>query len=179
MAAASSLPLFARKTREKVKLLVIRRLDDGRWGRVPQMFQIDDMPTREAVRDRFGGGQYEVIGRDKNRIVTRTRFILDGPSRPLDDGQKATRLRRSPSDSRRFSTLAGAREALVFDLFSQGLTVQDVTRKTEIEVRIVRSIYLDWITPSGTGLPKTPEQIAHYETLAMSNRKKKLADSWE
>ena len=62
--------------------------------RAPKLFTVDELPDREAVRMRFGGGRYDLIGRDKNRIVARTRFVVDGPPLPLGDEAVASPAKR-------------------------------------------------------------------------------------
>lgn len=160
-AIATGLPLFARAMRSQAETLVVRRFDDGRWVRAAKSFTSEELPDRDAVRARFGGGRYEVIGRANQRIVARTRFVLDGASLPLEEPEaKASPKRATTSGLRRFATSEGEREGLVFKLLREGLSIHDITEQTGIESRVVRAIYLAWITPAGASTPTTPEEIA-------------------
>jgi hypothetical protein len=139
------LPIFNRSTSEAVTVLVVRRFEDGRWLRAPRSFAPSELPDRHAVGALYGGGKYEVIGRDSMRIRARSTFRLDGPSLPLGDKPKApARRRRARHDEKEFATPAGRREALVFELLDQGVDLIDVAKRTEIDARTLRSIYEDW-----------------------------------
>jgi hypothetical protein len=158
--AAEPLPLFARAKRGELEKLVLRRHEDGLWKRCPEVFGPDELPDREAVRMRFGGGRYEVIGRDRQRIRARTRFVLDGPALPLGNGPAPTHAQDGP---RAFATPAGERQALLFQLFEQGRTLPEIVQSTGIDAEVVRAAYPQWLTPCGVELPTAPEQIAELE----------------
>lgn len=146
---------------------MVRRLESGCWLRAPSSFTSEELPDRDAVRARFGGGSYEVIGRDAQRIAARTRFVLDGPALPLGHlEQKSSRGGGGRAGLHRFATEAGEREALCFRLFREGHSVQNITEMTGIESRIVRSIYVAWLTPSTGEVPTTPEQLSALEEAA-------------
>jgi hypothetical protein len=178
-AVAASLPLFERATRSAIVMLIVRRLgEDGRWSRAPDGFAQDELPDREAVRARFGGGKYEVIGRDAYRIVARTTFTVDGeplalaPAPPLPEDRAVT-------GQRAFATDLGARQAIVYRLLDQGLSCVEVTQRSEIDDDSVREIYLRWLTPDGCQRPTTPEQIAVYQRLRAEQRHAQHRQGWE
>lgn len=140
------------------------------------MFSVEEMPDREAVRARFGGGQYEVLGRDRQRIAARTRFVLEGEPVPLHEEEVPA---SKGSNLRRFATAEGEREALVFGLFREGKTVQEITEMTYIESRLVRRLYPLWLTPANRSLPTTPEELSEMESSAKQRTVEAEYASWE
>jgi len=145
---ATSLPLFESSKRRLLKTLHVRRFEAGRWVGAPQRFEDSDLSDREAIRARFGGGRYEVIARDGSRIVGRTRFVLDGPPRPLGDEPAAVAVAGDDAEQR-FATTTGQRQALVFRLLDEGIDLVDVVERTGIEAAVVRAIFDEWMTPLG------------------------------
>jgi hypothetical protein len=137
IAPAATLPLFASDKRRDVRSLCVRRFESGRWLRAPQSFEPGDFPDREAVRVRFGGGRYEVIGRDGRQIVARTRFVLDGPPRPLRD--------EPLPDAALAGTTEGTRARRVFELLEQGLDLADIVQRTELAPAVVRALAEEWL----------------------------------
>jgi hypothetical protein len=142
------LPIFTRSTSEAVTTLVVRRFEDGRWVRAPRTFQASELSDRHAVGHLYGGGKYEVIGRDRLRIRARSTFTLEGPSLPLGESLGAATKPRRARDARNnvqeFSTPVGRREALVFELLDEGLELIDIAKRTAIEARTLRGIYEEW-----------------------------------
>jgi hypothetical protein len=145
---AKSLPLFQSAKRKELHSLYVRRFEDGRWVRAPGSFTHEELPDRESVRARFGGGRYEIIGRDGSKIVARTRFVENGPARPLSDAAPAP-PKGQDAGPRAFATVTGEREALVFALLDDGMDVVDVTKRTGIDARTVRAIFAEWLAPLG------------------------------
>jgi hypothetical protein len=143
IAPAATLPLFTSDTRRDVRSLCVRRFEAGRWQRAPQSFEPADFPDREAVRLRFGGGRYEVVGRDGRQIVARTRFVLDGPPRPLRDEPIPDAARAA--DPAAFGTAEGSRARRVFELLEQGHDLADIVQRTELAPAVVRALTDDWL----------------------------------
>jgi len=159
--AAKRLPLFESAKRQALKTLCVRRFEAGRWVRAPQSFEGDELADREAVRARFGGGRYEVIARDGRQIVGRTRFVLDGASRPLRDEPPPAALSQGVGDDvlRAFATAAGERYALVFRLLNQGLDVVEIVDRTGLEPQVVRGIFEEWMTPFAVARDKIEARV--------------------
>jgi hypothetical protein len=145
---AKSLPLFQSAKRKELHSLYVRRFEDGRWVRAPGSFTHDELPDRASVRARFGGGRYEIIGRDGSKIVARTRFVENGPALPLSDAPPVP-AKNQVAGPRAFATAAGEREALVFALLDDGMDVVDITKRTGIDARTVRGIFAEWLAPLG------------------------------
>ena len=147
--ADSARPLFDLAKCQVLETLCVRRCEAGLWIRAPQSFEGDELPNREAVRARFGGGRYEVIARDGRQIVGRTRFVIEGASRPLcDEPPPAALLQGMATDVQRaFATAEGERYALVFRLLDQGVGLVEIVERTGIEPKLVRGIFEEWITP--------------------------------
>jgi hypothetical protein len=179
--APASLPLFERSTRSALAMLIVRRLEDGRWLRAPKPIAPGELPDRETVRARFGGGKYEIIGRDAHRIVARTTFVLEGQPIPFAGGVDAIRAdaARSGVGERAFGTETGARQALVYALLDQGLSCIEVTQRTAIDDDIVRDIYLRWLTPDGGARPTTVDEIALLQRQRAAVRRDQLRAEWE
>jgi hypothetical protein len=146
---ATSLPLFESSKRRVLKTLHVRRFEAGQWVGAPQRFEDGQLGDREAVRARFGGGRYEVIARDGCKIVGRTRFVVDGPSRPLGGEGAAAAVVAGGDGEQRFATATGQRQALVFRLLDEGVDLVDVVERTGIEAAVVRAIFDEWKTPLG------------------------------
>jgi hypothetical protein len=145
---ATSLPLFESSKRRLLKTLHVRRFETGKWVGASQRFEDGELGDREAVRARFGGGRYEVIARDGCKIVGRTRFVVDGPARPL--GGEADGVAVPGADGEQpFATPTGRRQALVFRLLDEGLDLVEVVERTGIEAVVVRAIFDEWKTPLG------------------------------
>ena len=159
--AAKRLPLFESAKRQALKTLCVRRFEAGRWVCAPQSFEGDELADREAVRARFGGGRYEVIARDGRQIVGRTRFVLDGASRPLRDEPPPAALSQGVGDDvlRAFATAAGERYALVFRLLNQGLDVVEIVDRTGLEPQVVRGIFEEWMTPFAVARDKIEARV--------------------
>ncbi len=176
-----TLPLFPRETRKNVEKLVISRLEDGGWRRVPELLTAADLPDREAVRARFGGGRYDVIGRDAKRITARTRFVLEGLPLPL--GDEAVLSHKKREKLREFATSNGEREAIVFGLLESDTSLPDVVQRTGIEARLVRAIYLEWLTPLGQQIPTTADGVIDLvrarEQARRAKQDAKTAEQWE
>jgi hypothetical protein len=145
---ATSLPLFESSKRRVLKTLHVRRFEAGQWVGAPQRFEEGELGDRDSVRARFGGGRYEVIARDGCKIVGRTRFVLDGPARPLG-GEAAVVAVAGGDGEQRFATATGQRQALVFRLLDERLDLVDVVERTGIEAAVVRAIFDEWKTPLG------------------------------
>ena len=148
MNVATSLPLFESSKRRVLKTLHVRRFEAGRWVAAPQRFEDGELSDREAVRSRFGGGRYEVIARDGCKIVGRTRFVVDGQSRPLGGDAAAVAVAGGDGEER-FATATGQRQALVFRLLDVGLDLVDLVERTGIEAVVVRAIFDEWMVPLG------------------------------
>jgi hypothetical protein len=176
-AAAKTLPLFESAKRARLKTLCVRRFEDGQWVRAPQSFRDDELSDREAVRARFGGGRYEVIARDGRQIVARTRFVLDGAPCPLRDEPPSPAAQAI--EPMAFATQTGAREALIFGLFNEGLDVVEITQRTRIDARTVRAVFAEWLTPLGLEPVKSPEEIPARRALVMKLRSQALQAEWE
>jgi hypothetical protein len=169
---ATSLPLFESSKRRVLKTLHVRRFEAGRWVGAPQRFEDGELGDREAVRTRFGGGRYEVIARDGCKIVGRTRFVVDGPPRPLG-GEAAVLAVTGGEGEQRFATATGQRQALVFRLLDEGLDLVEVVERTGIEAAVVRAIFDEWKTPLGE-----PEAIEARRRELADRRHQNLEKEW-
>lgn len=170
---AKSLPLFRSAKRQELQSLYVRRFEDGRWVRAPGSFTHEELPDRASVRSRFGGGRYEIIGRDGNKIVARTRFVENGPALPLSDALPA-KVQEAGAGPRAFATATGEREALVFGLLDEGVDVVDVTKRTGIDARTVRAVFEEWLAPLGEHA-----SIEARRTRLASSRRMELEHDWE
>lgn len=143
---AKSLPLFTSAKRKAIQTVCVRRFDDGRWVRAPGSFSASELSDRDAIRSRFGGGRYEILGHDGRVIVARTRVLVDGDPKPL----RAETKRVDEPGPRAFASAEGQREALVFSLLDEGLDLVDIIDRTHIQARVVRAIFEEWRTPLAT-----------------------------
>jgi hypothetical protein len=185
----TSLPLFGGSLRQIAFLRVRRQEAPGHWVLIPQVFRPEELPTRAAVAARFGGGQYEVFGRDESnrRITARTRFVLEGEPLPLQsatadtsDDDRELDPKDSPArPSRALGSRTGEREAAVFRLLEQGYALSAITIATGIEARAVRGIFLEWITPLGAEPPTTPELVDHYHRARRAQLQAANEAEWE
>jgi len=176
-----TLPLFPRATRKNVEKLVVSRFEDGAWRRVPALLSAAELPDREAVRSRFGGGRYDVIGRDAKRITARTRFVLEGLPLPL--GDEAVLSNKKREKLREFASANGEREAIVFGLLENDTSLPDIVQRTGIEARLVRAIYLEWLTPLGQQIPTSADGVLELvrarEQARRARQDVKMAEQWE
>lgn len=172
-----SLPLFARAKRRELVTLIVQRFEDGRWVRALELIPAAELPDRESVQARFGGGRYDVIGRDKNKIVARTRFVVDGPALPLGDEAMRSPVKRK--DLREFATANGERQAIVFAMFDERVPLTEITRRTGIETQTLRAIYLEWLTPIGRSLPSTQAEIEELEQRRERELHARELTEWE
>ena len=145
---AASLPLFESSKRQALKTLHVRRFDGGRWVGASRRFDDGELVDRDAVRARFGGGRYEVIARDGCKIIGRTRFVVDGPSLPLN-GEAPMADAAAIDGEQRFASPIGQRQALVFGLLDEGIDLVEIVERTGIEASVVRAIFDEWKTPLG------------------------------
>jgi hypothetical protein len=176
-AVAKTLPLFTSAKRKTLQTLCLRRFEGDRWVRIPGNFTATDLPDRNAVRVRFGGGRYEVIGHDGRIIAARTRFVVQGSPKPIrardeDDGARA------PSSARAFASPEGEREALVFSLLDRGMDLVDITQHTGIRSIVVREIFEQWRTPLATDdvIESRTRHLAQVRSRGLSNE---WVESWK
>lgn len=68
-----------------IQYIIVQRYEGGNRVTCPYIFPADELPTIQALYGLFGGGKYELIGRDGNRqkITGRKSLTLPGKPKPL------------------------------------------------------------------------------------------------
>ncbi len=161
------------------RINVLRHEEDG--TRLLGIVASDDLNDSDAFRARFGGGAYTLVARtpDNRRIAARIPLALEGAPKPIADAPlaKPTGRRAGATDAKREPTLAhphgtgaGALEATVFRMLRTGATLEQVVDTTHVPSRIVRALYLEWLTDLGDELPKTREEIAERAKIRREQR---------
>lgn len=81
------LPEDGGKPLKPIAYIHIARFDGSQKYQHPRLIPADEMPDLETLHRRFGGGRYEITGRDetKRHIVTKRAITLAGKSKPLDN----------------------------------------------------------------------------------------------
>ena len=69
----------------EVGFINVARLEGGRAVFATRQFSGDELTDLEVIWDLYGGGDYELIARDRGNkhITARRRYSLDGPKRPM------------------------------------------------------------------------------------------------
>ncbi len=138
-----------------------------------------ELRDQSALAARFGGGSFLLLARDPTnmRIATRVRVSVAGPARPCEDEGRiespASRRKTSSPSERPHATRAGMLADEVFQCLDEGKPLGEVMRATGAEPRVLRGLYLEWLTPFGAELPKTPEEI---QKRIEAKRAERLAD---
>jgi hypothetical protein len=168
-----SVPLFSPRSSAPLGSLRLRRFDpEGqRWLSIPRVFRSDELPDRDALKALFGGGRYEVIGRDARgqRIAARACFVLEGEALPIDAATLGAPPSLKTHAAMPGSSLSGAIAARVFALFDQGHNLSQIVVATHIDPRSVRALYREWITPLGQDVPSAAGDVARLERAALES----------
>lgn len=123
-----------------------------------------DLEDRRRFLARFGGGSYTLVARtpDNGRIAARFRLAFEGAPKPVAGAPLAKPTGRRPAvDAGRWplGTSEGEIARRVFRLFRTTQDLDEVIDETGLAPRVVRALFLEWLTPLGDELPKTPEEI--------------------
>jgi hypothetical protein len=152
-----------------------RDLERQRWSRVLGTFPADMLRTTEPIATRYGGGEYELIGRcaRNRRITARVKVVIVGPPIPLSDTEDrdaetrergsedappddpgpahppeaAPRRRQTSAEKRRQQLELGALHAKAFQLFSKKAPLARVVRETRLPLEEVRRLWTEFVTP--------------------------------
>lgn len=68
-----------------VSEILVTRVEFGRKVTAPRAFKGEEIQTLADLYTMFGGGDYELIARHRNRISARRRHTLPGPPKPMYD----------------------------------------------------------------------------------------------
>lgn len=68
--------------------ILVQRKEQGKYCSAPRTFQPDELTSLAALFNEYGGGEYQLVGRDSRHIIRRRQiYILPGAPKPLfDDG---------------------------------------------------------------------------------------------
>jgi hypothetical protein len=153
-----------------------RDLERQRWSRVLGTFPADTLTTTEPIAARYGGGEYELIGRcaRNRRITARVKVAVPGPPAPSEsepearhvetrelgtvdapsDGvaqahppERAPRRHQTSTEKRREQLELGALHATAFRLFSKKAPLARVVRETRLPLDEVRRLWTEFVTP--------------------------------
>lgn len=171
-------PLFAAAAaspkRPEIGFVQVRRREGRTWKRAPETFPASDLPDREALAARFGGGEYELVARcsRNHRITSRARVSIPGDPKPLGDQEdtaEASSAKRVRPGRRAYPThmLAllehGRLQSRVFRMFERGCNVSEIVRATKLPVEEVRRLWSERDGPLETSADR---ELAH-ETRRM------------
>lgn len=88
-------PLFARDDDDprppaKVDVIHVTRAERSGVVWCPRSFEPDELQSLAQLFELYGGGTYELIGRDSDtgRVSARRKYVIDGPSKPFVEEQK-------------------------------------------------------------------------------------------
>lgn len=75
----------------EVHYISVLRWDGGAKVTAPRLFPAEELPDQAALFALYGGGKYELLGRDASstRIVAKRALNLSGPSKPLHPQEQA------------------------------------------------------------------------------------------
>lgn len=69
----------------QVAFITVSRFDNGQRSTAPRIFRAEELPSLEVLHALFGGGKYELLGRDAGnaRIVAKRAYSIPGPPKPM------------------------------------------------------------------------------------------------
>jgi hypothetical protein len=72
-----------------VRFINVTRWDGGAKVTAPRLFRAEELADQGALFALYGGGRYELLGRDvtNSRIIAKRALNLPGPSKPMHDDQ--------------------------------------------------------------------------------------------
>src|ERR1700749_372424 len=69
-----------------IQEVAIQRKENGKYVTAPRSFLLQDLPNVSAIFAEFGGGEYQLIGRDSRHVIRRRVLLqLPGPPKPMFD----------------------------------------------------------------------------------------------
>lgn len=139
-------------------------------------FPADTLMTAEPIAARYGGGEYELIGRcaRNRRITARVKVAVVGPpvspdsepearhgetyglgsdaappdhTTPAHPPERAPRRRQTSAEKRREQLELGALHAKAFRLFSKKAPLARIVRETRLPLSEVRRLWKEFVTP--------------------------------
>jgi hypothetical protein len=129
--------------------------------------QPDELRDHTSFGARFGGGTFTLVARSQDNRRIAGRFRVEVPGAPLP----IPAVPRRAGDERPFASAGGSLQAIVFPLFREGLGVDAIVERTHVDARMLRALYLEWLTDFGEEPPTTPEEIARRKARAHERRK--------
>jgi hypothetical protein len=164
--------------RPEIGFVQVRRREGGTWKRAPETFPASELTNREALEERFGGGDYELVARcsRNHRITTRARVTVAGEPKPLGEAlpppaarERAARRASSGSPSRSSRHVHSAHlielfeqgrlQARVFRMFERGCDVSEIVRATKLPVEEIHRLWSERSKPLEDTLLKATEDI--------------------
>jgi hypothetical protein len=160
---AAGTAIFAKEV-PTLATMRVRRQEPAGWVLIAEVFTLAELPNREALQRRFGGGRYEVLGRDERNvgIIARVRFVLEGAPLPLPSLPPRHESKR-PEHSHRSSVLPakeiarGAMAAHVFRRFDEGANPVDVVRESSYDPDQVEKLHTQWARLRGRLVLEPPD----------------------
>ena len=162
--------------RPEIGFVQVRRREGGTWKRAPETFPASELTNREALEERFGGGDYELVARcsRNHRITARARVTVAGEPKPLGEAlttptgrERAERRASSGSRTSRHVHSAhlielfeqGRLQARVFRMFERGCDVSEIVRATKLPVEEIHRLWSERSKPLEDTLLKATEDI--------------------
>lgn len=68
-----------------VTQIQVTRMENNNRVFSPYMFMAEELPNLATLCSRYGGGHYELLARHNNRITSRAKYYIPGPSLPMFD----------------------------------------------------------------------------------------------
>jgi hypothetical protein len=99
-------PLFLSEDPDKpapegIEVITIRRANGAKKETYPHSFVAADLQSFEDIHKSFGGGDYELIGRNAHHIVSRKYVTLPGPSLPFSPTDASAPAPQPPASNAR------------------------------------------------------------------------------
>ncbi len=92
--------------------ILVQRKEQGKYCSAPRTFQPDELTSLASLFNEYGGGEYQIIGRDSRHIIRRRAiYMLPGLSKPLfDDGGARAPEPKAPTAPNPMAAMMGAGE---------------------------------------------------------------------
>ena len=92
-----------------IQFIHVQRKEQGKYVTAPQVFMAADLQSVTQVFNEFGGGEYQLVGKDSRHILRRkVIFQLPGPSKPMFDEASVAPPKPAPSPVNPMMAMMGA-----------------------------------------------------------------------
>jgi hypothetical protein len=100
-----------------IQEIYVQRKEQGKYVSAPRTFMINELPNIQALFAEFGGGEYQLTGRDSRHILRRRVVLqLPGAPKPMFDEGQAPAKQAAPPPPNPMAAMMGGGEGGIMGL---------------------------------------------------------------